>query len=206
MENGFKKTDVGVAFRQNDKKYLADTLATLGFKDKDSRTMFTPADHAFMMAAFGHATIAAENGTLDPDMLDLLIERTFTALNLCDFLRYYMIIRDINPDSVVDYGAIPENVKKACKDNEYGEEIGEAILQMDDDVFDTFVRFVEAETETINFSFTYPILRRIRAGKLLSDTKLAAVMGFSVKRPDTERMMPGIDDLLALGALSALFG
>ena len=196
---GFTKKDVRNAVVANNKEWLAEALDHLDYKDKDSRPMFTRADQAFMSALFSSAAITEQNGDLDPEIIDLLIERTLPAINIFDLINLYLIAQGVEEG---DYGLIPEDVKQHLKDDEYAEEIGAIIQEMDNNEIDALLSFIVEETGAINKSFSYPIIRTIYEHDLISKEQLMLIMGFSLEEPKSSEMLSG---LLALGALGGLF-
>ncbi len=196
---GFTKKDVRNAVVANNKEWLAEALDHLDYKDKDSRPTFTRADQAFMSALFSSAAITEQNGNLAPEIIDLLIERTLPAINIFDFIYLYLIALGVEEG---DYGLIPEDVKQHLKDNEYTEEIGAIIQEMDNNEIDALLRFIVEETEAINKSFSYPIIRTVCEHDLIPKSQLMLIMGFSLEEPKSSEML---GRLLALGALGGLF-
>ena len=198
MRDGFTTEEIMVAVREKDFGFLTDTLAKLGFENKDSRPMFTKTSRVFMSTLYNHAAIAAMKDDLDPKLFDLLIERTLPAVNIFDFISLYLSARGISEDATP--GQFPENVRRACDDDEYTEEIGEAIRQMNSDEIEALLCYI-LDKESIDIGFSDPIIRNIRAGELLSEATLVMIMGFSVKESKDSEMMSELGGLLALGSL-----
>ena len=84
----FSKSDIINAVAANDTKWLADVLCSLGYEDKDTWAIFTEDDKEFMSTLFASAAIAAQNGVLKPEIIDLLIERTHSVVNIYNFLLF----------------------------------------------------------------------------------------------------------------------
>ena len=126
-------------------------------------------------------------------------ERTLPAINIFDFIYLYLIAQGVEEG---DYGLIPEDVKQHLKDDEYAEEIGAIIQEMDNNEIDALLSFIVEETGAINKSFSYPIIRTIYEHDLISKEQLMLIMGFSLEEPKSSEMLSG---LLALGALGGLF-
>ncbi|MBO4854964.1 hypothetical protein J5500_00985 [Candidatus Saccharibacteria bacterium] len=207
MATGFRKSDVCAAINNNDKAFLDETLSKLGYKNKDSRTIFLGADRSFMTMAFGHAAIAAGKGNLDPEIIGLLIERAYTTVNIYDIVHFYQAVRGLEATEA-DYDLIPDDVKVALEKNngdEFDEAIAAAILQMDSNAIDALLSFILKETETINVGYSYSILSNIYTGGLIPDADLMMIMCFSLKDPQGDKMMSGLGELLALGALGSIF-
>lgn len=193
---GFSKKDIINAIAANDKKWLADGLCNLGYEDKDSWTIFTEADKVFMSTLFASAAIAAQNGTLKPDIIDLLIERTYSAVDIYSFFDFYRLARRGRGE---DFDLIPEDVKQHLKCNEYKEEIAVIIQGMSFAQFDALVGFIVEETERLIKSFGYPIIRYICEHDLIPKSQLMLIMGFSLNKPLSDK------EAILLAALGDLF-
>ncbi len=196
----FSKNDIVNAVAANDTKWLADRLCGLGYKDKDSMTIFTEDDKVFMSTLFASATIAALNGTLKPEIIDLLVERTHSAVRIYSFLGFYRFARRERGKDV-GFDQIPEDIKQylECDDIEHGEEIGAIIQGMSSAQFDAFSEFVLEETESLHKSFGYPIIHYICEHHLIPKAQLMLIMGFSLSEPVSN------EDVMLLAALGSLF-
>lgn len=195
---GFSKKDIINAIAANDKKWLADGLCNLGYEDKDSWTIFTEADKVFMSTLFASAAITAQNGTLKPDIIDLLIERTYSAVDIYSLFDFYRLARRWRGKDV-DFDLIPEDVKRYIKRNEYKEEIAVIIQGMSFAQFDALIRFIVEETESLSKSFGYPIIRYICEHDLIPKSQLMLIMGFSLNKPLSDK------EAILLAALGGLF-
>ena len=201
---GFDKKEIYRAVADNDRKWLADTFNLLGLKSKDSRTMVTNADVAFMKVLFASASISAQNYDLEAETVELLIERTVPEIDLFDFIYAVVFARKIDVSDDADYSQLPEDVKQALLSNTYSDEIGDAIMQMDIDEIDVLCNFICRKITRIDIAFSYPIIFCIYDKGLVADAQLVTAMGFSIKKARSGGMMPGLGGLLALGALGAM--
>ena len=195
----FSKSDIINAVAANDEKWLSDVLCSRGYEDKDSWAIFTEDDKVFMSTLFASAAIAAQNGILKPEIIDLLIERTHSVVNIYNFLDYYRLARrGYRKD--VGFDLIPEDVKRHLKRNDikYGEEIGTVIQGMSSAEFDALGEFIFEETESLHKSFGYPLIHHISEHDLISKAQLMLIMGSSLSEPlsDEEAML-----FAALGSL-----
>lgn len=202
--NGIDKREIYRAVADNDREWLADAFNHLGLKSKDSRTMVTNADAAFMKVLFASASISAQNDDLEAETIKLLIERTVPEIDLFDFIYTIVFARKINVSDDVDYGQLPKNVKQALLSNTYSDEIGDAIMQMSDYEIGMLCSFIYRKITRIDIDFTYPIVSCIYDKGLVPDAQLVTTMGFSIKKACSGGMMPGLGGLLALGALGAM--
>lgn len=153
-----------------------------------------------MSTLFASAAIAAQNGILKPEIIDLLIERTHSAVNIYSFLNFYRFARrGCRKD--VDFDLIPEDVKQHLKrkDIKYGEEIGTIIQGMSSAQFDALGEFIFEETESLHKSFDYPIIHYICEHDLISKAQLMLIMGFSLSEPVSN------EEAMLMAALGSLF-
>ena len=190
--------DIIDAIAANDKEWLADALCSLGYKNKDSRTIFAKANKVFMSTLFASAAIAAQNGILKPEIIDLLVERACSAVDIYRFLDFYRLARRGRGEDV-DFDLIPEDIKQHLKRNgiKYREDIGAIIQGMSLAQFDALIRFVFEETGRLSRSFSYPIIRYIYEHDLISKEQLMLIMGSSLDEPvsDEEAILLALGDL-----------
>ena len=161
----------------NNTARITEVLDEFGLSKDGSFSVFTPNNKKLMQITLSTATIAAWRNELDAELARKLIEHTARAVSIFTFMRFVAACLKIDAKKY-DYGAIPEEIRKAINENKYSDEIASAIENLDDGIFDVLVAFLSSyELESIGIDFSLPIILHIHDRGLIPMHLLFAGMG-----------------------------
>lgn len=201
MRVGFTRDEVYNAITNNDTKTLSDLFDHADLTGKDARPLLTSSVHKLAYSALGCAASVAWNDRLNGETVTFLIERTHQCLNAFCLARFTALALGAYGIEV-DCGIIPENIREACKNNEFNDEVATAFAEMRKEEFKATLVFVASgEVETIRKEYSYAILTYLHMHDTVDTHMLLSLMVSSLDEPKDG---PGIKDILMLGMLGAL--